>query len=165
MHNDPRADIVSLLPRLRRFAYGLTGDPHVADDLVQTGCVKALESWANYTPGTSLSSWLFRILQNTWLDEHRARVRQKTDAWSEELDHLVGDDGVSVLESRSEARAVRRLLDALPEEQRVVLLLVSVEGLSYKAAAETLGVPIGTVMSRLARARGKLADSLGHEGR
>jgi RNA polymerase sigma-70 factor, ECF subfamily len=162
MSNDPRAEIVSLLPRLRRFAYGLTGDHHLADDLVQTGCVKALESWASYTPGTALASWMFRILQNTWLDDHRARTRQKTDAWSDDLEQLVGDDGVSILESRSEARAVKRLLDALPEEQRVVLLLVSVEGLSYKAAADTLGVPIGTVMSRLARARGKLADGLGH---
>jgi len=75
---------------------------------------------------------------------------------------LMGDDGRTQLESRSEARQVRRLVAELPEEQRAVLLLVAVEGLSYKEAASTLELPIGTVMSRLARARAKLAAGLGH---
>ncbi len=159
--HDPRADIISLLPRLRRFALGLTGDLHTADDLVQTGCLKALERWSQFEPGTSLASWLFRIVQNTWLDDYRTRQRQPTQAWDDALDQVMGDDGQRLLESRSEARAVRRLILELPEDQRAVLMLVSVDGLSYKEAADVLGVPMGTVMSRLARARARLADALG----
>ena len=74
---------------------------------------------------------------------------------------MVGEDGRQVLEARSDARAVRRLIAALPEEQKVVLMMVTVDGLSYKYAASALGVPVGTVMSRLARARARLADGLG----
>lgn len=162
---DPRAELISLLPRLRRFAYGLTGDGHQADDLVQTGCLKAIERWQQYQPGTSLASWMFRILQTTWLDEYRTRQRQQTDSWDEGFDELIGDDGTTLLEARSEARAVRRLVAELPEDQRAVLMLVAVEGLSYKEAAEVLELPLGTVMSRLARARGRLAEGLGAKGR
>lgn len=159
--SDPRAELVSLLPRLRRFAYGLTGDAHAADDLVQAGCLKAIERWHQWQAGTSLASWMFRILQTTWLDEYRTRQRQRTDADSDALEAVVGEDGRVVVEARSDARAVRRLIAELPEEQRVVLMMVTVDGLSYKEVAEALGVPQGTVMSRLARARGKLADAIG----
>ena len=161
---DPRAEIVSLLPRLRRFAYGLTQDRHLADDLVQAGCLKTLERWDQFTPGTSLASWMFRILQTTWFDDHRMRKRHATDNDTEALEAAIGDDGRVLVEARSEMRAVRRLIAELPDEQRSVLLLVSVDGLSYKEAAEVLGVPQGTVMSRLARARARLADGLGHTG-
>lgn len=158
---DPRAELVSLLPRLRRFAHGLTGDGHAADDLVQAARLKAIERWHQWQPGTSLASWVFRIIQTTWLDEHRARQRRQTDTDTEALADVVGEDGRQVLEARSDARAVRRLIATLPEEQKVVLMMVTVDGLSYKDAAAALGVPVGTVMSRLARARGKLADGLG----
>jgi len=163
--SDPRAELISLLPRLRRFAYGLTGDGHQADDLVQAGCLKAIEGWSQYQSGTSLASWLFRILQTTWLDEYRTRQRQQTDSWDEGFDELMGDDGTSLLEARSEARAVRRLVAELPEDQPLQLMLVAVEGLSYKEAAEVLELPLGTVMSRLARARARLAEGLGAKGR
>ena len=163
--SDPRAELISLLPRLRRFAYGLTGDGHQADDLVQAGCLKAIERWSQYQSGTSLASWLFRILQTTWLDEYRTRQRQQTDSWDEGFEELMGDDGTTLLEARSEARAVRRLVAELPEDQRAVLMLVAVEGLSYKEAAEVLELPLGTVMSRLARARGRLAEGFGAKGR
>ena len=163
--SDPRAELISLLPRLRRFAYGLTGDGHQADDLVQTGCLKAIERWQQYQSGTSLASWMFRILQTTWLDEYRTRQRQQTDSWDEGFEELMGDDGTTLLEARSEARAVRRLVAELPEDQRAVLMLVAVEGLSYKEAAEVLELPLGTVMSRLARARARLAEGLGVKGR
>jgi RNA polymerase sigma-70 factor (ECF subfamily) len=163
--SDPRAELISLLPRLRRFAYGLTGDGHQADDLVQAGCLKAIERWSQYQGGTSLASWLFRILQTTWLDEYRTRQRQQTDSWDEGFEELMGDDGTTLLEARSEARAVRRLVADLPEDQRAVLMLVAVEGLSYKEAAEVLELPLGTVMSRLARARARLAEGLGAKGR
>ncbi|MEW5887089.1 MAG: RNA polymerase sigma factor [Pseudomonadota bacterium] len=163
--SDPRAELISLLPRLRRFAYGLTGDGHQADDLVQAGCLKAIERWDQYQSDTSLASWMFRILQTTWLDEYRARQRQQTESWDEGFDELLGDDGRTLLEARSEARAVRRLVAELPEDQRAVLLLVAVEGLSYKEAAAVLELPLGTVMSRLARARARLAEGLGAKGR
>jgi len=158
---DPRAQIVSLLPRLRRFAGGLTPDRHLADDLVQAACLKALERWHQWTPGTSLASWMFRIVQNTWLDDFRARARQATDNDEDALLAVAGDDGQAVLEQRSELRAVRRAMATLPEEQRVVLLLVTVDGMSYQECSDALGIPMGTVMSRLARARIRLADALG----
>jgi RNA polymerase sigma-70 factor (ECF subfamily) len=159
--SDPRAELVSLLPRLRRFAYGLTGEAHAADDLVQAGCLKAIERWHQWQPGTSLASWMFRILQTTWLDDYRSRQRQQTEPDSEALDELMGVDGRVVVEARSDARTVRRLIAELPEEQRVVLMMITVDGLSYKEAAAALEVPVGTVMSRLARARARLADALG----
>ena len=104
---DPRAELVSLLPRLRRFAFGLTGDAHVADDLVQAGCLKAIERWHQWQPGTSLASWMFRILQTTWLDEYRSRQRQQTEADSEALEAIAGEDGRRVVEARSDARVLR----------------------------------------------------------
>lgn len=161
---DPRAELVSLLPRLRRFARGLTGDAHSADDLVQSACLKAIERWHQWQPGTSLASWVFRIIQNTWLDEHRARERRQTDTDTEALDAVVGEDGRDVLEWRSDAHKVRQLVAALPEEQKVVLMMVTIDGLSYKETASALGVPVGTVMSRLARARARLADALQGKG-
>lgn len=158
---DPRAQIVSLLPRLRRFARGLTPDRHLADDLVQSACLKALERWHQWQPGTSLASWLFRIVQNTWIDEFRARARQPVDEDEDALLDLPGDDGRAIVERRSELRAVRRAIADLPEDQRAVLMLVTVDGLSYQEAADALGIPMGTVMSRLARARTRLTDTLG----
>lgn len=159
--DDPRAELVSLLPRLRRFAYGLTGNAQAADDLVQAGCLKAIERWHQWQPGTSLASWMFRILQTTWVDDYRARQRHQTAADSEALDALAGEDGRIVVEARSDARVVRKAIAQLPEEQRMVLMMITIDGLSYREAAQALGVPVGTVMSRLARARGKLADTIG----
>nr|MBL8455880.1 RNA polymerase sigma factor [Zoogloeaceae bacterium] len=159
--DDPRAELVSLLPRLRRFAYGLTGNAQAADDLVQAGCLKAIERWHQWQPGTSLASWMFRILQTTWVDDYRAHQRHQTVADSEALDALAGEDGRIVVEARSDARVVRKAIAQLPEEQRMVLMMITIDGLSYREAAQTLGVPVGTVMSRLARARGKLADTIG----
>ena len=155
-----QTDLVALLPRLRRFALGLTGSTDQADDLVQTGCLKALERSAQWQPGTNLASWMFRILQNTWLDQRRTETRRNTVADSEKVERQIGEDGEHGHETRDELRRVEVLIRDLPQEQRAVLLLVCVEGLSYKETAETLEVPIGTVMSRLARARGRLADQL-----
>ena len=104
---------------------------------------------------------MFRILQTTWVDEFRARQRQRTDVDSEALEAVAGVDGRIVVEARSDARRVRAAIAELPEEQREVLMMVTVDGLSYKDTAQALEVPIGTVMSRLARARARLADALG----
>ena len=160
---DPRAELVSLLPRLRRFALGLTGTPDMADELVQAGCLKAIERWHQWQPGTSLVSWLFRILQTTWFDQRRMQERRQTYTDTESLAQIEGEDGRRTHEARDMFERVRRMIAALPDDQRLVLLLVSVEGLSYKEAADTLNIPVGTVMSRLARARARLADALDYE--
>jgi RNA polymerase sigma-70 factor (ECF subfamily) len=154
-------ELVALLPRLRRFARALCRDDAEADDLVQAACERALTRRGRFLPGTRLDSWLYRIMQNLWLD--RGRTAQ---ARREHLDiGLVGDlpgvDGRDETEARILLAQVRERVAALPEGQRLVLALVSVEGLSYREAAERLAVPIGTVMSRLARARRRLFDLLG----
>lgn len=166
LESDPRAQIISLLPRLRRFASGLTHDGHMADDLVQTACLKALERWHQYQADTSLASWMFRIVQTTWLDDHRTRQRQKTDTDTDTdaLPDIEGEDGREVVERRSDLRAVRAALTQLPDDQRAVLMLVTVDGLSYQEAALALDIPMGTVMSRLSRARIRLANALGRQG-
>ena len=146
-------EIVTLLPRLRRFAAGLTGSVHEGDDVVQTACLRALERYHQWEPGTRLDSWMFRIIRNLWLDRGKSAwnrlVRSDPDALVEIPDHSSGRQ----IELRNELSHARAAIAALPDAQREVLLLVTVEGLTYEAAAEVLGVPLGTVMSRLARAR------------
>lgn len=146
-------DIVALLPRLRRFAAGLTGSVQDGDDVVQTACLRALERYHQWEPGTRLDSWMFRIIRNLWLDRGKSAwnrlVRSDPDALAEVPDHSLGRE----IEVRDELACARTAIAALPQAQREVLLLVTVEGLTYEAAAEVLGVPLGTIMSRLARAR------------
>lgn len=144
--------LLGLLPRLGRFARGLTGSTEDANDLVQAACARALEREHQWMPGTRLDSWMFRIVRTLWIDELRGRkVRQGRGVVDAEEEIVV--DGARALEARLSLDAVRRAVSRLPEAQREVLLLVCVEGLSYREAAETLGLPMGTVMSRLARAR------------
>jgi RNA polymerase sigma-70 factor, ECF subfamily len=146
--------LVSMLPRLRRFARSLTGSAVEAEDIVQTGCIKALRNRDSFTPGTRFDSWLFRILQNTWRDELRRRA-VRPEGTSVELDCDVPDE-VDRLGDRATLAAVRRAMALLPEEQREALALVSVEGLPYAEAAAILEVPIGTLMSRVSRGRQRL---------
>lgn len=153
-----------MLPKLRRFALGLTGVPDQADDLVQAACLKALERWHQWRPGTSLRSWLFRIVQTTWIDQKRFDARRPTTS-EEEVLHSIADEAQSGAPERK--RLLSEVMEEvlkIPEEQRVALLLVTVEGLSYKETADCLDVPIGTVMSRLSRARRRLADRFGDAG-
>ena len=158
-----RAQLVELLPRLRRFARGLAGVADQADDLVQAACERALTRSEQWMPGTRLDSWMFRIVQTIWLDERRSvKVRQgegHVDA-AEAAEPELSVDGVRRIESHLTYDTVRRAMARLPEEQRTVMMLVCVEGQSYKEAAETLAVPIGTVMSRLARARAALTRQI-----
>jgi RNA polymerase sigma-70 factor (ECF subfamily) len=158
-------DIVALLPRLRRFAAGLTGSVTEGDDVVQTACLRALERCHQWEAGTRLDSWMFRIIRNLWLDRGKSAwnrlVRSDPDALAEIADHSVGRE----IELRDELAAARAAIAALPDAQREVLLLVTVEGLTYEAAADLLDVPLGTVMSRLARARVAVARRVrGNEG-
>jgi RNA polymerase sigma-70 factor (ECF subfamily) len=145
--------LVAVLPRLRRFARGLTGSAVEADDLVQAACERALSRQQQFQEGTRFDSWMFRIVQTIWIDQIRARGVRKEEPDELELDRLGSDEPVRRAEARLQLAEVRAALSRLPEEQRSALLLVTVEGLSYKEAAEVAGVPIGTIMSRLARAR------------
>jgi RNA polymerase sigma-70 factor (ECF subfamily) len=157
-----RLQIVALLPRLRRFAFALTGRQDEADDLVQSACLKALDRLSQYEVGTRLDSWMFKIVQTTFLDEVRSRSRRAKDTVINEDINAVGFD--ARIHERTEARAdlaiIRAKINELPAEQRELLALVVVDGMSYQSAAAVLDVPIGTVMSRLARARKKLASAL-----
>lgn len=157
---DAKAELVALLPCLRRFAIGLTGSREQADDLVQTACLKALERWHQWTPGTSLKSWTFRIVQTTWIDQKRYEARRPTTSDETVLATLPDRASDGAQERRQTLRRVRDHIAELPENQRAALLLVAVEGLSYREASDVLQVPIGTVMSRLARARAGLSARL-----
>lgn len=155
---DVRHQIAALLPRLRRFARVLARTREDADDLVQAAIEKALVRTDQWAPGTRLDSWMFRIMQNAWIDEVRSRQRRgETFVPEEEGEHV----GVSTTDAQIDAIAVRKAVAQLGEDQRVVVGLVLVEGLSYDEAAQVLGIPVGTVTSRLARAREALQASLG----
>lgn len=149
---DLQRDLVGLLPRLRRFARGLTGTADQADDLVQEACEKALRNADKWQPGTALDSWMYRIIQNCWRDQLRSGHRRFLAAGPVDIAGPTGD-AVAETDARLTLEAVGDGLQRLDENQRVVILLVCVEGRSYAEAAEILGWPIGTVMSRLARAR------------
>jgi RNA polymerase sigma-70 factor (ECF subfamily) len=155
-----KQELIALIPRLRRFARALTGSMADADDVVQASLEKAMMNFDQWQPGTQLDSWLFRIARNTWIDDRRrAHNRMGHDDIGEMVD-LGGDDGVAVTEQNAEARMVRAAVDRLPPEQRDVVALVMLEELSYREAADMLGLPIGTVMSRLSRAKAALAKVL-----
>jgi RNA polymerase sigma-70 factor, ECF subfamily len=153
-----------LLPRLWRFAVRLTGDPHAAEDLVQRGCVRALERRHQLKPGTSARSWMYSILHSVWLNEIRARqIRQHASMqWSDELAETIPDESGADPERDLMHRQVIQAVERLPDAQRAVMLLVAVEGLSYREAAEALEIPVGTVMSRLARARLTIGETFAH---
>jgi RNA polymerase sigma-70 factor, ECF subfamily len=152
--------LVALLPRLRRFACGLTGSIDEGDDLVQSGVERALARVDQFEPGTRLDSWMYRILQTLWIDRIRRRKHGEIGVDPEDLAEYSGGDSAREMEARLHLAEVRRAIDRLPAEQRVVLLLVTVEGVAYKEAAEILDLPVGTVMSRLARARIALGKDL-----
>ena len=153
-----RREIVNLLPRLRRFGRLLTRHSEFADDLVQIAVERALQRADQWQAGTRLDSWIFRIMQNAWIDEVRARKRhEQTFVAEEEGEHV----GVSTTDAQIDGIAVRKALGQLSEDHRLVVGLVLVEGLPYREAAEVLGIPIGTLTSRLARAREALQALLG----
>jgi len=151
-------ELVALLPRLRRFALVLCRSQPLADDLVQGACERALANAGSWTPGTKFDAWMFRILRNYWIDHLR---RMRTEGMMEDVSlqtQLIGDAGEGPILNRLVLSEVQRAIDNLPQEQQEVLVLVCAEDLSYREAAEVLGVPIGTVMSRLARARKRLME-------
>lgn len=161
MPDPTRQQIVDMLPRLRAFARSLAPSWDQADDLLQQTVEKGLGNLKSFAPGTRLDSWLFRIMRNTWIDNHRAMRPSVAIDDADASRTLVGDDGRTVVEARLELARVRKAMDRLPEDQRVVMMMVCVEGLRYRDVAEVLDIPIGTIMSRLSRARLTLAEDLG----
>ncbi|MBJ2244960.1 MULTISPECIES: sigma-70 family RNA polymerase sigma factor [Pseudomonas] len=138
-----------LIPRLRRFAVSLTRNSSSADDLVQATLERAIIAWASKRIEGDLRAWLFSILYRQFLDAHRRSRR-----YARMLEFFTGRDDVQPSVERTVmAQSTLQAFDRLTTEQRALLLWVSVEGLSYKEVAEILAVPIGTVMSRLSRAR------------
>jgi RNA polymerase sigma-70 factor (ECF subfamily) len=148
-----RREMLALLPRLRRFACGLTGSTDEGDDLVQATVERAIRHIDKWQPGTRLDSWMFQIARNLNLNNIRARKVRGGHLAPVPFDDIPGDDGSRIAESRLTVASVRQFVGRLPEEQRTALMLVCVEGLSYREAAQIMDVPVGTVTSRLARAR------------
>ncbi|MEM1020999.1 MAG: RNA polymerase sigma factor [Pseudomonadota bacterium] len=162
---DWTADILDCIPRLRRFAYTLTGDTSDADDLVQICLEKALRKSSQYTDGGDIGIWLFKIMRNAFIDEKRADGRKPNFV---ELDHptsMAQPDAAPAPDTMFAHGEVMAAITALPEDQRIVVALILVNGHSYKEAAQILDVPLGTVMSRLARARRRVEDKLAAERR
>lgn len=157
-----REGLRPLMPRLWRYGLVLSGRRDVAEDLVQAACLRALERAGQFEPGTRLDRWLFSILHSIWLNEVRSRRIREGQGFVD-AETALAVDGVAVLDTRIETAQVLRRVAALPEAQRETVFLAYGEGLSYREVAETLGVPIGTVMSRLAAARARLAESCGRE--
>jgi len=158
---DVRRQIVDLLPRLRRFGRSLTGDRDRGDDLVQETCARALARLDQWERGTRLDSWLYRIAQNIWIDQRRTAKSRGEVVDIDEAAYVSGEDGRSVAEFRLELVDVERALGMLPDDQRVAIGLVCIQGLSYAQAAEITQVPVGTMMSRLSRGRRALFEAMG----
>jgi RNA polymerase sigma-70 factor (ECF subfamily) len=157
---DLRDVLTELLPRLRRFGLALTGSVTDTEDLVQNTCERALQRARQLRDDRRLDAWVYGIMRNLWIDELRYRRLRRHEAIEDNAE-MIGDDGQALAEGRITLAAVRRVMAGLAEEHRTVLMLVCVDGLSYREAAEVLEVPTGTVMSRLARARRQLHLRLG----
>lgn len=164
---DPfRTQMIDLLPRLRRFAYTLTSNRFDADDLVQAACERALARKKQFKVGTRMDSWMFRIIHTLRIDASRSsRSRTPHSSFNEEYDSRgAANSERNKIEAKMMLDNVTQAMAQLSENDRVVMALVCVDGMSYKETAETLDVPMGTVMSRLARARIKL-NTLVHGNR
>ncbi len=150
--------LVALLPRLRRFARSLLRNQHDADDLVQVAVEKALRNLEQFRAGANLASWMFGIMKNAWIDDRRTRGRRAEVALPEDSGE---HPAVTPADTDVGLWSVSEAMSKLPEDQRLAIALVLVEGMSYKEAAAVLEIPIGTLTSRLARGRTALAAALG----
>ena len=155
-----RQQIVGLFPRLRRFARGLTRDPDQADDLIQAACERALQRLEQFREGSRIDSWMYRIIYTRWIDEMR-----KDNNRTANLVVLRNEDSFKSDANRASSQIahsldIHKALEMLSEEHRAAIMLVSVEGYSYTEASTVLNVPVGTVASRVARARTLLGKLL-----
>ncbi|RBP01272.1 RNA polymerase sigma-70 factor (ECF subfamily) [Roseiarcus fermentans] len=155
-------DLIAEMTNLRAFAVSLCGSASLADDLVQETLLRAWSKWDKFQPGTSLRAWLFTILRNIYYSNRRKSVREVQDSDGVYAQRLVvaGDQ-----ESHVDLEDFRAALTRLPPEQREVLILVGASGVSYEEAAQICGVEVGTIKSRLSRARSQLVAMLGWDGR
>src|SRR4051812_47379120 len=154
MNNSQRMDVIGLLGPLRRYARTLTRDETHAEDLVQDTLVRAYERRSSFRPGGNLRGWLLSILHNTFIDSRRRHVAE-----FRRLEHAAALIDTAVppeQESRVRLQQIQAAFMDLPDEQRTALHLVAIEGMSYQEAADALKVPVGTLMSRLGRARATL---------
>ena len=154
---DPKDELLSHLSDLRGFAMSLTRNRAAADDLTQESILKAWKNIRKFEPGTNMKAWLFTIVRNTYYSDYRKKKREVADVdgvFSDKLAVKPDHDG------RLHLRDFRTAFETLPDEQREVLILVGVQGFSYEEAAATAGIAIGTVKSRLNRARERLSQIL-----
>lgn len=160
-----QTELVALLPRLRRFARAVCRSDADAQDLVQATVERALAKRGGYRPGTRLDSWAFTIMRRIHIDEGRARTRWgRVVSPEDDMTPNVADAGQADEGLRVDALAVREALRRLPDDQRLAVALVLVDGLSYAEAAQVLGVPAGTLTSRLVRGRQTLIQTLTEQG-
>ncbi|MEQ1509775.1 MAG: RNA polymerase sigma factor [Sphingopyxis sp.] len=145
---------------MRRFCAGLAGNGDAGDDLLQATVERAMVHADQWQDGTRLDSWLFRIARNLSIDMARSRKVRGTVVDLDAIADLAGEDGRQIVEGRSDLRAVGSAFDDLSAEHRAVMALVVIDGRSYREAAELLDIPIGSVMSRLARARAAICAKL-----
>ncbi|MBT8149170.1 MAG: RNA polymerase sigma factor [Gammaproteobacteria bacterium] len=150
--------LVTLLPAVRRFAYSLTGSVHDADDLLQNTVERVLSR--ELPDDVDLLKWMFRVCRNLWIDEYRSRKVRNNAAQDPSLQAQQIFDGEKAIYQEITLNQVDAAMQQLPDEQRTIISLVAVEGLSYSEVAATLDIPTGTVMSRLSRARAALSKLL-----
>lgn len=167
LEHDVRVDLseqlVELLPRLRRFACGLSGSLDRGDELVQAACERLLRGHKELRPDTRLDSWLYRVIRNLHVDGLRAQSVRVRGAEYLRVMAPVTAPAAQALENHLLLHQVQEAMQQLSEDHRAVLMLICVEGKSYKEAAQILEVPMGTVTSRLIRARKALMGALGQE--
>ncbi len=150
-----KAEFLAAIPRLRAFAISLTGSIDRADDLVQETLLKAWSNLASFQAGTNMNAWLFTILRNAFYSDFRKRRREVQDTEGQMAANMISPPAQ---ESCVELNELQEALNLLPETQREALVLIGASGMSYEEAAEICGCAIGTIKSRVNRARSHLAE-------
>jgi RNA polymerase sigma-70 factor (ECF subfamily) len=154
-------ELAALLPRLRRFAHALSWNGTDADDLTQMTLERALRSRRQWQVGTRLDSWLYKVMRNLWIDTVRSRSRRDRVEAPEEAAANLGEDPRQSIELSFDLKQIMAAMERLPDEQREIVALILIEGFGYRETAEMLGLPIGTVSSRLVRGRMALVQMVG----
>lgn len=155
-HAEMKDKLLELVPALRRFAYSLSNSVHDADDLLQNTVERLLTR--PMPEDASLDKWAYTVCRNLWIDECRSRKVRAAVSFEPDLHDVVSIEGEKDMVLKIELEQINAAMRELPEDQHIVLSMVAVQGLSYKEVAEALQIPQGTVMSRLARARARLAE-------
>lgn len=157
-----RKELLQILPNLRRYAWSLTNSVHDADDLLQNTVERLLAR--GMPEGANISKWAFTVCRNIWIDECRARKVRSSEEWQADKHDLPAVEGDRNMQHKLDLQKINEAIKQLPQEQHLVLSMVAVQGLAYREVAEELDIPLGTVMSRLARARSSLVKILELEG-